>query len=68
MSDAVPSTLDRRSRYSERTPLEPCSFLFVLGDGSSEPCDGREGHDGPHHARVTVTRERVEGESYTRLA
>lgn len=32
-----------------------CPATFRLDEGPPAPCEGHEGHEGPHVARVTVT-------------
>lgn len=55
----VPSTLDRRSEYSVRAPLRECVAVTALDDGTPIQCEGKLGHEGPHHARVTRCWETV---------
>jgi len=50
----VPSRLDRRS-HRTAPPAKPCPTTFPGEPGTT--CEGREGHEGPHVARVTVTWE-----------
>ena len=48
----IPSRLSPRS-HATAPPAPPCPERFP-GEPSTT-CEGREGHDGPHVARVTVT-------------
>jgi len=48
----VPSRLDRRAHATAHKEA-PCPAAFP-GEPSTT-CEGREGHAGPHLARVTVT-------------
>lgn len=50
----IPSRLDRRSAPRPHH-APPCPGTLVLDDETAAPCEGVEGHDGPHVARVTVT-------------
>lgn len=50
----TPSRLDRHG-YQRPAPAPPCHAALQLDDGSLAPCEGLEGHEGPHLARVTRT-------------
>ena len=52
----IPSRLNRRDA-PRPNHAEACHAVLMLDDETPAPCEGREGHQGPHVARLTVTWE-----------